>query len=138
MRKMFSLTGILSKDARMSPVVVSGSIRGSLATFFPLAFSWFSWRCRAHSAGAFPHCDQRQEEREIAVDRLDDILPRRRLRAQRVVLQADVDQTGHEQARRLPRVRRRNQTGERKATEEIDHETLFACVEVVGKLRAQA
>lgn len=31
MRKMLSTTGILSKDLRMSPPVVSGSIRGSLA-----------------------------------------------------------------------------------------------------------
>src|SRR5260370_41900276 len=81
LRKMFSLTGILSKDARMSPVVVSGSIRGSLATCFSLACSLFSWRCRAHFAGAFLNCDQRQEELEIAVDRFDDILPRRWPRA---------------------------------------------------------
>jgi hypothetical protein len=31
MRKMFRTTGILSKDARTSPVVAAGSIRGSLA-----------------------------------------------------------------------------------------------------------
>ena len=30
-RKMFNTTGILSKDARISPLVTAGSIRGSLA-----------------------------------------------------------------------------------------------------------
>src|SRR5689334_8756114 len=38
MRKMFSLIGILSKEARISPVVVSGSVRGNLATRFSLGF----------------------------------------------------------------------------------------------------
>jgi hypothetical protein len=38
---MFSFTGILSKDARMSPVVVSGSISGSLATHASPGFFWF-------------------------------------------------------------------------------------------------
>jgi len=32
--KMFSTTGILSKDARISPLVAAGSIRGSLAIRF--------------------------------------------------------------------------------------------------------
>src|SRR5262245_32783561 len=41
MRKMLSFTVIRSNEARMSPVVACGSIRGSRATWVSLGFSWF-------------------------------------------------------------------------------------------------
>jgi hypothetical protein len=39
--KMFSTTGILSKDARTSPLVAAGSIKGSLAIRFPYVAVFF-------------------------------------------------------------------------------------------------
>src|SRR3954466_16326628 len=110
MRKIFSLTGMRSNEARMSPLVVSGSIRGSLATILSLGFSFLVVVCPAIRRG------QRQEEGEIAVDRLDHLRPRRRCRALHVMFETDVDEAGREQPRGLARVRRRYQSGERKSS----------------------
>src|SRR3954464_10182623 len=95
MRKIVSLTGMRSNEARMSPLVVSGSIRGSLATRFSLGFSFLVVVRPAIRR------DQRQEEGEIAVDRLDHLRPRRRCRTHHVMLEADVDQARCEQTRGL-------------------------------------
>src|SRR5438309_4554818 len=131
MRKMLSLTGMRSNEARISPVVVSGSIRGSLATILSLGFSFlvvFIVACR----------DQRQEEAEIAVDRLDHLRPWRGCCAHHVVFEADIDETGREQPRGLARIRRRNQAGECEAAKIVRHQALLARVKMVGEFGADA
>src|SRR5262249_10221852 len=90
MRKMLSLTGMRSNEARMSPLVVSGSIRGSLATVLSLGFSFLVVVFGARR-------DQRQEKSEIAIDRLDHLRPRRRRRTHHVMFEADVDEAGRKQ-----------------------------------------
>src|SRR5512142_1364226 len=131
MRKMLSLTGMRSNEARMSPLVVSGSIRGSLATRFSLGFSFLVGFVVARR-------DQRQEEGEVAVDRLDHLGPRRGRRAHYVMLEANVDQAGGEQPRGLARIWRRDEAGERKAAEIVRHHALLARIEMIGELGADA
>src|SRR3954471_14695152 len=83
MRKMFNFTGILSKEARMSPVAVSGSIRGSLATRLSLGLSLFRG-CLGRALGCLIHIlhrERRKEKSEIMVDGLDHLFARRSLRA---------------------------------------------------------
>src|SRR4051812_37373750 len=130
MRKMLSLTGMRSNEARMSPLVVSGSIRGSLATILSLGFSFLV---------ALVACrDQRQKERKITLYRLDHFRPRRRRRAHHIMLEADVDEPSRKQPRRLARIGRRDEACERKAAEIIRHHALLARIEMIGELCADA
>jgi hypothetical protein len=46
---MFNTTGIRSKDARMSPLVAAGSIRGSLAIRFFLGLLFLVGRGSSHA-----------------------------------------------------------------------------------------
>ena len=73
MRKMFSFTAIRSKDARISPLVASGSIRGSLATRFSFYFGANPNALEALGVGR-PYLGIDQARRPLAVERVENLL----------------------------------------------------------------